>query len=103
MNLDDVTKFKLQSHANRLLSLEYDGSGDWWHYVEVLGKEYGINIWDADEYGDGEHSGLRITVYPTNEVTGDTIFEQYESLKTEELPLKIFKLRRKVKNAVSSN
>lgn len=103
MKLDDNVRFKLQSHANRILSLEYDGSGDFWHYVSVFDKEYGINVWDADEYGDDEKQGLCITVYETDAVTGDTVYDDYTSLDVEPLPLKICNLRLKVKDAVSSD
>lgn len=97
MQLDDHVKYKLQSKANGVLALEYDGSGDMWHYVSVFDHEYGINVWDADEYGDGTNSGLRITVYPTDDVTGATNFEQYEQLKVEPLALSVCKLRLKLK------
>jgi hypothetical protein len=97
MQLEDHVKYVLQSKANGVLALEYDGSGDMWHYVTVLDHEYGINVWDADELGDGTESGLRITVYPTNDVTGDTLFDEYESLKVEPLALNVCKLRLKLK------
>ena len=102
MKVADHVRHKLQGHANRLLSLEYDGSGDWWGYVTVFDKEYGINIWSADEWGDGStKSGLRITVYETDAVTGDTVYDDYTDLDADPLPLKICKLRLKVKDAVS--
>lgn len=97
MQLEDHVKYVLQSKANGVLALEYDGSGDMWHYVTVLDHEYGINVWDADEFGNGEKSGLCITVYPTDDVTGDTNFEEYESLKVEQLALNVCKLRLKLK------
>ena len=96
MQLEDHVKYVLQSKANGVLALEYDGSGDMWHYVTVLDHEYGINVWNADELGDGESGGLRITVYPTNDVTGDTNFDEYESLKVEPLALNVCKLRLKL-------
>jgi hypothetical protein len=97
MQLEDHVKYVLQSKANGVLALEYDGSGDMWHYVTVLDHEYGINVWNADEFGNGEKSGLCITVYPTNDVTGDTNFDEYESLKVEPLALNVCKLRLKLK------
>lgn len=97
MKLEDHVRHKLQSKANGVLALEYDGSGDMWHYVTVFDHEYGINVWDADEYGDGTRSGLTITVYPTDDVTGDTIFDQYDNLNVEPLALRICKLRFKLK------
>lgn len=97
MKLEDHVKYTLQSKANGVLALEYDGSGDMWHYVTVLDREYGINVWDANEFGNGEKSGLCITVYPTDDVTGDTNFEEYESLKVEPLALNVCKLRLKLK------
>ena len=97
MQLENHVKHKLQSKANGVLALEYDGSGDMWHYVTVFDHEYGINVWDADEYGDGTNSGLCITVYPTDDVTGATNFEQYEQLKVEPLALRVCKLRLKLK------
>lgn len=97
MQLEDHVKYVLQSKANGVLALEYDGSGDMWHYVTVLDKEYGINVWDADEFGNGEKSGLCITVYPTDDVTGSTNYEEYESLKVEPLALNVCKLRLKLK------
>ena len=97
MKLDDHVKHKLQSKANGVLALEYDGSGDMWHYVTVFDHEYGINVWDADEFGDGTETGLRITVYPTDDVTGSTLFDQYERLKVEPLALRVCKLRLKLK------
>ena len=98
MQLDDHLKHKLQTCANRVLALDYDGSGDMWHYVTVFDQEYGINVWDADELGDGTESGLRITVYPTNDVTGATNFDQFESLKVEPIALKICNVRLKLQN-----
>jgi hypothetical protein len=97
MQLEDHVKRTLQSRANGVLALEYDGSGDMWHYVTVLDHEYGINVWNADEYGDGTKSGLTITVYPTDDVTGDTMFDQYQSLHVEPIALRICKLRLKLK------
>jgi hypothetical protein len=97
MKLEDHVKSTLQSKANGVLALEYDGSGDMWHYVTLFDHEYGINVWNADEFGDGTYSGLRITVYPTDDVTGDTNFDQYDSLKVEPLALKVCKLRLKLK------
>ena len=97
MKLDDHVKLKLQSKANGVLALEYDGSGDMWHYVTVFDHEYGINVWDADELGDGTKSGLRITVYPCHAVTGATLFDQYDNLHVEPIAHKICKLRLKLK------
>jgi len=97
MQLEDHVKRTLQSRANGVLALEYDGSDDMWHYVTVLDREYGINVWDANELGDGTESGLRITVYPTDDVTGSTLFDQYESLHIEPIALRICKLRLKLK------
>jgi hypothetical protein len=97
MQLEDHVKRILQSRANSVLALEYDGSDDMWHYVTVLDREYGINVWDADELGDGTESGLRITVYPTDDVTGNTLYDQYESLHVEPVALRICKLRLKLK------
>lgn len=95
--IEDHVRQKLQSKVNGVLALEYDGSGDMWHYVTVFDHEYGINIWDADEFGDGTKSGLTITVYPCDDVTGATIFDQYDNLKVEPLALKVCKLRLKLK------
>jgi hypothetical protein len=98
MKLDDHLKHKLQTCANRVLALDYDGSGDMWHYVTVFDQEYGLNIWSADEWGDGStKSGLRITVYPCHAVTGATIFDQYDNLHVEPIAHKICKLRLKLK------
>jgi hypothetical protein len=97
MQLEDHVKRTLQSRANGVLALEYDGSGDMWHYVTVLDHEYGINVWNADEYGDGTKSGLTITVYPTDDVTGSTIYDQYDNLYVEPIALRICKLRLKLK------
>lgn len=97
MQLEDHVKRTLQSRANSVLALEYDGSGDMWHYVTVLDHEYGINVWDADEYGDGTRSGLTITVYPTDDVTGSTLYDQYDNLNVEPIALRICKLRLKLK------
>jgi hypothetical protein len=97
MQLEDHVKRTLQSRANGVLALEYDGSGDMWHYVTVLDHEYGINVWNADEYGDGTRSGLTITVYPTDDVTGSTIYDQYDNLDVEPIALRICKLRLKLK------
>jgi hypothetical protein len=97
MQLEDHVKRTLQSRANGVLALEYDGSGDMWHYVTVLDREYGINVWNADEYGDGTRSGLTITVYPTDDVTGSTIYDQYDNLDVEPIALRICKLRLKLK------
>ena len=97
MQLEDHVKRTLQSRANGVLALEYDGSGDMWHYVTVLDHEYGINVWNADEYGDGTKSGLTITVYPTDDVTGRTIYDQYDNLDVEPIALRICKLRLKLK------
>jgi hypothetical protein len=97
MQLEDHVKRTLQSRANGVLALEYDGSGDMWHYVTVLDREYGINVWDADEYGDGTRSGLTITVYPTDDVTGSTIYDHYDNLNVEPIALRICKLRLKLK------
>ena len=97
MQLEDHVKRTLQSRANGVLALEYDGSGDMWHYVTVLDHEYGINVWNADEYGDGTKSGLTITVYPTDDVTGSTLYDQYDNLDVEPIALRICKLRLKLK------
>jgi hypothetical protein len=97
MQLEDHVKRTLQSRANGVLALEYDGSGDMWHYVTVLDHEYGINVWNADEYGDGTKSGLTITVYPTDDVTGSTMYDQYDNLDVEPIALRICKLRLKLK------
>jgi hypothetical protein len=98
MQLDDHVKYTLQSKANAVLALEYDGSGDMWHYVTVFDHEYGINVFDADEYGDGTKSGLTITVYPCDDVTGETLFDQYDNLKVEPIAYKVCKLRLKLKD-----
>jgi hypothetical protein len=63
---------ELQSKANRALATEFDGSDDWWTYVMVGEDEWGINIWDADMWGDGTNEGLRITAYICNEDGVDT-------------------------------
>lgn len=97
MKLDDHVRHKLQSKANGVLALEYDGSGDMWHYVTVFDHEYGINVWDADEYGDGTDTGLQISVYPCDDVTGATVFDKYERLKVEPLALRVCNLRLKLK------
>ena len=97
MKIEDHVKHKLQSKANGVLALEYDGSGDMWHYVTVFDHEYGINIWDADELGDGTETGLRITAYQCDDVTGATLFDQYDNLKVEPLALRVCKLRLKLK------
>lgn len=97
MQLEDHVKHKLQSKANGVLALEYDGSGDMWHYVTVFDHEYGINIWNADEFGDGEKSGLTITVYPCDDVSGATLFEQYDNLRVEPLALRVCNLRLKLR------
>ena len=97
MQLEDHVKHKLQSKANGILALEYDGSSDWWHYVTVFDHEYGINFWNADEYGNGEKSGLCVTVYATDDITGGTLYDQYASLNIEPLALKVCKLRLKLK------
>ena len=65
-------------------------------YVETL-ECYLVDAEDANELGDGTESGLRITVYPTDDVTGDTMFDQYESLHVEPIALRICKLRLKLK------
>ena len=97
MKLDDHVRHKLQTCANRVLALDYDGSGDMWHYVTVLDHEYGINIWDADELGDGTDTGLQISAYDVNDVTGDTDFGDWVKLKVEPLAHKVCKLRLKLK------
>lgn len=97
MKLEDHVKHKLQTCANRVLALDYDGSGDMWHYVTVFDQEYGLNLWDADELGDGTESGLRITVYPCHSVTGATLFDQYANLDVEPIAKKICSLRLKLK------
>ena len=99
--MNDPIKFKLQSHANRILAIEYDDSGDYWHYVTVSDNEYGINIYDADEYGDGDHRGIRICVYPVDAVTGATNYDKWEVLETSPLAYKAFKLRNKLKESLS--
>lgn len=96
--LEDHVKFKLQNKANGVLAFEYDGSGDMWHYVTVFDHEYGINVWDADELGDGTETGLRITVYACDDVTGATKPEEWHNLKVEPLALKVCKLRLKLKD-----
>lgn len=95
--IEEHTLHKLQSKANAVLALEYDGSGDMWHYVTVFDHEYGINIWNADEYGDGTTTGLRIAVYPCDWETGDTLFDRWENLKVEPIALKVCNLRLKLK------
>ena len=95
--IEDHVKFKLQNKANGVLAFEYDGSGDMWHYVTVFDHEYGINVWDADELGDGTETGLRITVYPCDDVTGEMKAEEWHNLKVEPLALKVCKLRLKLK------
>ena len=103
MQLDDHVRHKLQTYANRVLALDYDGSGDMWHYVTVFDHEYAINVWDADELGDGAKSGLCITVYPTDDVTGATLFDQYTSLHVEPIAYKICNLRLKLKGRQSND
>jgi len=103
MKLEEPLKFNLQSKANKILALNYDGSGDMWDYVTVFDNEYGINIWDADEYGDGTKSGLTITVYSTDAVTGSTNFDQYDNLEVSPMALKVCKLRLKVKGLNYAN
>ena len=102
MQLDDHLKHKLQTCANRVLALDYDGSGDMWHYVTVFEQEYAINVWDADELGDGTKSGLCITVYPCDAVTGATKFDQFSSLHVEPIARKICDLRLKMKGRQSN-
>ena len=97
MKLEDHVKFTLQSKANAILALEYDGSGDMWHYVTVFDHEYGINVWDADELGDGTNQGLRITAYNVDDVTGSTNFDDYDNLEVAPLARKICNLRLKLK------
>ena len=84
MQLEDHVRHKLQTKANQVLALEYDGSGDMWHYTTIGDDEYGINIWDADELGDGTKTGLCISVYPVDR-NGNTIFTEWTTLKTEPL------------------
>ena len=98
MQLEDHVRQRLQTKVNQVLALEYDGSGDMWHYVTVFDHEYGINIWSADEWGDGStQSGLRITVYPCDDVTGATDFDRYDNLRVEPIARKICNLRLKLK------
>lgn len=105
MQLEDHVRLKLQSKINGVIALEYDGSDDYWHYTTVFDREYGINIFDADELGDGTTTGLRITVYPTDDVTGATLFDQYDNLNVEPLALKVCNLRLKLtgREAVCQN
>ena len=95
MKVANHVRYKLQCHANRLLSLEYDGSGDFWHYVETLGDEWGINIYEPED--DGK---IKICAYLVD-ANGDTIYDNWVELDTDALPLKICNLRLKVKDAVS--
>jgi hypothetical protein len=97
MKLEDHVRFKLQSKANNILATKYDGSGDMWHYVTVFDQGYDINVWDANEYGDGTKTGLTITVYPTDAVTGDTMIDQYDNLEVSPMALKVCKVRLKLK------
>jgi hypothetical protein len=68
-----------------------------WHYVTIFDDEYGINVRNVDNLGDGSESGLRITVHPVNAVTGDTNLDKFDSLKVEPLALSVCKLRLKLK------
>lgn len=101
MKLEDHVKFALQSEVNWVLALHYDGSGDMWHHVTVFDQGYDINVWDADEYGDGTKTGLTITVYPTDAVTGDTKFDQYDNLEVSPMALKVCNTRLKLKGKTS--
>lgn len=94
--MDDVTQFKLQCKANQVLALEYDGSGDMWHYVTINDQEYGINIFDADMYGNNLSHGLCVSAYPVDR-QGNTNFSEWATLKTEPLAEKIATLRLKLK------
>lgn len=93
--MTEPIKFKLQTLANKILATQYDDSGDFWHYVTVSENEYAINIWDADEYGDGKLSGIQLTVYPIDAVTG-VMNNLGHLLELAPLALKACKLRNKI-------
>lgn len=93
--MNEPIKFKLQTFANKILATQYDNSGDFWHYVTVSDNEYAINIWDADEYGDGTMSGLQIHVYPIDAVTG-VMNNLGHVLELAPLALKASQLRNKI-------
>jgi hypothetical protein len=72
MKVSHEVTAELQSKANHALARQFDGSDDWWTYVMVGEDEWAINIWDADMWGDGTNTGLRITAYICNEDGVDT-------------------------------
>lgn len=49
-------------------------------------QEIALNLWDANEYGDGTHTGIMLTAYPVTE--GHLNSTNYISvqLRTLELP-----------------
>jgi hypothetical protein len=100
MKLEDHVKFALQSKANKVLAVNYDGSGDMWHYVKVFDQGYDINVWDTESLGDGLDS-LKITVYPSDEVTCTTNYDEYANLEVSPMALKVCKLRLKLEEITS--
>lgn len=50
-----------------------------------------LNLWDADAYGDGTHSGKVLTAYRFDEVAGETNYSKFVSvsLTADDLPITV--------------
>lgn len=77
MQVSEKVESELQSQANFMLGVLYDGSEDWWHTIYAEGEAWDLNIWDCTEYGNGSESspsGLLMSAYPltTDGITDTT-------------------------------
>ncbi len=88
MNVSEKVQDELQSQANYMLGVLYDGSEDWWHTIYAEGEAWDLNIWDSTEYGDGSTTGLLMSAYPLT-TDGVTDTAKYVKLVLDPLQLRI--------------
>ena len=92
MQVSEKVESELQSQANFMLGVLYDGSEDWWHTIYAEGEAWDLNIWDSTEYGDGTTTGLLMSAYPLT-TDGVTDTGRYVPLHMDQRQLQIAKKR----------
>lgn len=91
MKVSEKVQAELQSQANYMLGVLYDGSEDWWHTIYAEGEAWDLNIWDCTEYGNGSASspsGLLVCAYPLT-TDGVTDTGRYVPLQLDTKQLQI--------------
>lgn len=88
MIITEKVESELQSQANFMLGVLYDGSDDWWHTIYAEGVPWDLNIWECRVTQTEAVSGLLMSAYPLT-ADGVTDTSKWISLQVDPRQLQI--------------